>query len=306
MLLEDLSDPDDAVLVAQRFLQQLHIPMDLDGHTVVIGASVGIAVSDAVDGVLADDLLREADIALYAAKDHGKDQFAVFEPSMSHLPLERLQLESDLRHGLEHDEFRVYYQSIIELTTGRITGMEALVRWNHPRLGLVSPDRFIPVAEASGLIVPLGRWVLREACRQAELWHQQHPELLPLVISVNLSARQFQHASLVEDVADALRESGLPPDRLKLEITETAAMEAGIGTIQVLQALKGLGVLLAIDDFGTGYSSLCVPETVPVRHVESGSRVRERHGPESAGHGHRAECHHPGQNVGPERHGRGH
>jgi diguanylate cyclase (GGDEF)-like protein len=264
VLLEDLTDAADAVDVAQRFLQQLHVPMDLDGHRVVIGASIGIAVSDAADGILADDLLRQADIALYSAKDHGKDQFAVFDPSMNRLPIERLQLESDLRRGLEHGEFCVYYQSIVELTTGRITGMEALVRWNHPRRGLVAPDQFIPAAEASGLIVPLGRWVLQEACRQAQVWRQQHPEQPPLVISVNLSARHFQHASIVEDVAQALRESGLPPAQLKLEITESAAMEAGIGTIQVLQALKGLGVLLAIDDFGTGYSSLAYLKRFPV------------------------------------------
>jgi diguanylate cyclase (GGDEF)-like protein len=264
VLLEDLTDPADAVNVAQRFLQQLHAPMELDGHRVVTSASIGIAVSGAADGILADDLLRQADIALYSAKDHGKDQFAMFDPSMNQLPLERLQLETDLRHGLEHGEFRVFYQSIVELTTGRITGMEALVRWNHPRRGLVAPNQFIPVAEASGLIVPLGKWVLQEACRQAQLWRQQNPLQPPLVISVNLSARQFQHASLVEDVAEALRESGLPPGQLKLEITESAAMEARIGTIQVLQALKGLGVLLAIDDFGTGYSSLAYLKRFPV------------------------------------------
>jgi predicted signal transduction protein with EAL and GGDEF domain len=264
VLLEDLADAADAVNVAERFLRQLHAPIDLDGHRMVIGASIGIAVSGAHDGVLADDLLRQADIALYSAKDHGKDQFAVFDPSMNQLPLERLQLESDLRHGLEHGEFRVFYQSIVELTTGRITGMEALVRWNHPRRGLVAPDQFIPVAEASGLIVPLGRWVLQEACRQAQAWREQSPDQGALVISVNLSARQFQHASLVEDVAEALRASGLPPAQLKLEITESAAMEAGIGTIQVLQALKGLGVLLAIDDFGTGYSSLAYLKRFPV------------------------------------------
>jgi diguanylate cyclase (GGDEF)-like protein/PAS domain S-box-containing protein len=175
VLLEDLTDANDAVNVAERFLQQLHVPMDLDGHRMVIGASIGIAVSGATDGVLADDLLRQADIALYSAKDHGKDQFAVFDPSMNQLPLERLQLESDLRHGLEHGEFCVFYQSIVELTTGRITGMEALVRWNHPRRGVVAPGQFIPVAEASGLIVPLGRWVLQEACRQAQFWRQQNP-----------------------------------------------------------------------------------------------------------------------------------
>ena len=264
VLLEDLADPADAVTLAQRLLQHLNVPMDLDGHRVVIGASIGIAVSGATDGILADDLLRQADIALYSAKDHGKDQFAMFDSSMNQLPLERLQLESDLRHGLEHGEFRVFYQSIVELTTGRTTGMEALVRWIHPRRGLVAPDQFIAVAEASGLIVPLGRWVLQEACRQAQAWRQQNPRRPPLVLSVNLSARQFQHASLVEDVAEALRESGLPPAQLKLEITETAAMEAGVGTIQVLQALKGLGVLLAIDDFGTGYSSLAYLKRFPV------------------------------------------
>jgi diguanylate cyclase (GGDEF)-like protein len=264
VLLEDLSDSADAMNVAQRFLQQLRVPMNLDGHSVVVSASIGIAISDGANAILADDLLRQADIALYAAKGRGRDQFALFESSMSQLPLERLELELDLRKGLQRGEFRVYYQSIVELTSGRITGVEALVRWNHPRDGLVSPDRFIPVAEQSGLIVPLGRWVLREACQQAQTWRLQHPDQPPLVVSVNLSARQFQHAGLIEDVAEALRDSGLSPHLLKLEITESAAMEAGIGTIQVLQALKGLGVLLAIDDFGTGYSSLAYLKRFPV------------------------------------------
>jgi EAL domain-containing protein (putative c-di-GMP-specific phosphodiesterase class I) len=178
--------------------------------------------------------------------------------------LERLELETDLRHALERGELRLHYQPVVELATARIVGLEALLRWEHAERGLVQPEQFIPLAEETGLIVPIGRWVLIEACRQAQTWHALHPTDRPLVMSVNLSGRQFQHPRVVEDVAVALRESGLEPACLKLEITESVAMEAGLGTIQVLQALRGLGVQLAIDDFGTGYSSLAYLKRFPV------------------------------------------
>jgi diguanylate cyclase (GGDEF)-like protein/PAS domain S-box-containing protein len=263
VLLEELADPHEAEVVATRFVELLRAPMQFDGHRVVVSASIGIAACSAAD-VLADDLLRQADIALYAAKDGGRDQCVMFQPSMSDVSVERLQLESDLRLALERDELRVYYQPIVDMTSHHITGVEALVRWEHPHHGLLQPARFIPIAEASGLIVPLGRWVLHHACEQAQQWRLQHLKEQPILVSVNLSSRQFQSATLLADVADALQTSGLPAHLLKLEITETAAMEAGIGTIQVLQALKGLGVLLAIDDFGTGYSSLAYLKRFPV------------------------------------------
>ena len=260
LLLEDLSDIDEARRVAERFQMQLRTPIELGDQSVVVSASIGIACSDGAEGVLADDLLRQAEVAVHAAKDHGKGQIAWFDGSMTRTSLDRLALEADLQRALENQEFRVWYQPIVDLPSGRLTGVEALVRWQHPTRGLVPPDKFIGAAEETGLIVPIGRWVLREACRQAKAWQS----VWPLVVSVNLSARQFQHPGLLEDVASALRDSGLAPDLLKLEVTESVAMDAGVGTIQTFQALRGLGARLAIDDFGTGYSSLAYLKRFPV------------------------------------------
>jgi diguanylate cyclase (GGDEF)-like protein/PAS domain S-box-containing protein len=263
MLVEDLAGAVDAEAVAQRVLEQLRAPFALEGRQVFVAASVGIALAGAEDA-LPDDLLRRADVALYAAKTRGKGQVVIYDGTMDAQPLARLELEADLRRALEREEFRLYYQPIVNLETGAISGVEALLRWHHPERGVVAPLEFIPLAEETGMIVPIGRWALHEACRQAQAWLTEHPYGADMVTSVNLSARQFQHPRLVEDVAEALRAAGLPANRLKLEITESVAMEAGIGTIQTLQALKGLGVQLAIDDFGTGYSSLAYLKRFPV------------------------------------------
>jgi diguanylate cyclase (GGDEF)-like protein/PAS domain S-box-containing protein len=256
ILLESLADPQIATRLAQRFLDLLSRPFLLDGHEVFVGASVGLAVTAAADGIKPDELLRRADLAMYEAKERGTGQIVQFDLEMGGRSLERLELGADLRRALDRQEFCLYYQPIVELPTRRITGVEALLRWNHPERGLVAPMEFIPQAEQSGLIVPICRWVLNEACRQAHTWTRHLPPDVPFVMSVNLSGRQFQDPRLVEDVATALRESRLQPDRLKLEVTESTAVETGIGAIQTLQALKDLGVRLAIDDFGTGYSSL--------------------------------------------------
>jgi diguanylate cyclase (GGDEF)-like protein/PAS domain S-box-containing protein len=260
LLLEDLSDIDEARHVAERFLTQLRTPIDLGDQSVVVSASIGIACSDGAEGILADDLLRQAEVAVHAAKDQGKGQIAWFDGSMTRTSLDRLALEADLQRALENSEFRVWYQPIVDLPSGRLSGVEALLRWQHPTRGLVPPDKFIGAAEETGLIVPIGRWVLREACRQAKAWQT----VWPLVVSVNLSARQFQHPGLLQDVATALTDSDLAPEMLKLEVTESVAMDAGVGTIQTFQALRGLGARLAIDDFGTGYSSLAYLKRFPV------------------------------------------
>jgi diguanylate cyclase (GGDEF)-like protein len=263
ILLEDIVDAQSAIAVVERLLTRLQAPLMLDGHEVYVGASVGLAFAPA-EGALPDDLLRQADVAMYAAKRNGKRRFVVFDASLEDKPLERLALEADLRRAVERDELRLYYQPIVELDRNRLSGVEALVRWQHPTRGLVPPMAFIPLAEANGLIVQIGRWVLREACVQMKTWYETHPGMDPLVVSVNLSARQFLDPTLVQDLERVLHETGLDPAFLRLEITESTAMEAGAGTIATLQALKGLGVQLAIDDFGTGYSSLSYLKRFPV------------------------------------------
>jgi diguanylate cyclase (GGDEF)-like protein/PAS domain S-box-containing protein len=261
LLLEDLSDVAEARSVAERCLEQLRAPIALDSQHVTVTASIGIACTGDGPTALPGELMKQADVAMYAAKTSGKGKIAVFDAKMTRTSLDGLTLQADLQVALEQGQFQVWYQPIIELHTGGLSGVEALVRWQHPTNGLVPPDAFIPAAEDSGMIVPIGRWVLREACRQAVEWRKDQPEL---TISVNLSARQFQYSGLVEDVSAALGDSGLPAEALKLEVTETVAMEAGIGSIQTFHALRGLGVRLAIDDFGTGYSSLAYLKRFPV------------------------------------------
>jgi EAL domain-containing protein (putative c-di-GMP-specific phosphodiesterase class I) len=192
-------------------------------------------------------MLRDADVALYRAKSKGRGRYEVFDETMNAQAMERLELEADLRLALERSEFTVFYQPKIALATGQLEGMEALVRWQHPRRGLMSPVSFIPLAEETGLIRPLGQWVLEEACRQTQRWHAQMPDLA-LVTSVNLSARQFQQPSLVDDVARALQMSGVNPRQIQLEITESAAMEDAETAVTTLEQLKSLGVQLAIDE----------------------------------------------------------
>jgi diguanylate cyclase (GGDEF)-like protein/PAS domain S-box-containing protein len=263
MLLEDVHGREEAVAVADRVLGELCAPVILDGREVVVSASIGIAVSDS-DSASADELLRQGDVAMYAAKAGGKRQFLVFTPAMDNRALARLEMASDLRRALERSEFELHYQPIVELRTGRIAGMEALLRWQHPQRGMIQPSEFIPLAEETGLIIPIGRWVLEEATRQAAAWNQPRTGEAGLVLSVNVSGRQFQHPDLVNEVAGALRCSELDPTRLKLEITESVAMQAGDATIATLEALKALGVQLAIDDFGIGYSSLNYLKRFPV------------------------------------------
>jgi diguanylate cyclase (GGDEF)-like protein/PAS domain S-box-containing protein len=256
ILLENLASPEIATSLARRTLDALSRPIVLNSHEVFVGASVGLAVTTGADAIEPDELLRRADLAMYEAKKQGAGRIAQFDLEMAGRSLERLELDADLRRALDREEFCLYYQPIVELPSGRINGVEALLRWCHPQRGLIPPMEFLPLAEQSGVIVPICRWVLNEACRQARVWTHHLPYGTPFVMSVNLSGRQFQDPHLVDDVAAALRDSQLPPERLKLEVTESTAVETGIGAIQTLQALKGLGVLLAIDDFGTGYSSL--------------------------------------------------
>ncbi|HYY78601.1 MAG TPA: EAL domain-containing protein [Actinomycetes bacterium] len=261
ILLEDINGEEDALAIAERVTEVFHDPYPLEGHDVLVRASIGVAIAEPQHRQ-ADDLLRNADMAMYLAKSNGKGRYERFQPSLHRSLRERFELIGDLRQALERGQLLVHYQPIVELASGRITGLEALVRWRHPTRGMVGPRSFIPLAEETGLIIPLGRWVLGQACEQGHRW-QRHTGS-DLSVSVNLSARQFQQPGLVDDVARALRRSGLRPSSLILEITESLLMHDTDATIDKLHQLKALGVRLAIDDFGTGYSSLSYLRRFPV------------------------------------------
>jgi diguanylate cyclase (GGDEF)-like protein/PAS domain S-box-containing protein len=268
ILLEDVSEPDEAAGVAERVIESLRPPFDIDGKRTFVYASIGIATSTGTPGERAEELLRNADVAMYIAKRRGKGGHEFFEPDMHLAALKRLELKAELQQALERDEFVIHYQPAVDLASGRITGVEALVRWDHPERGLVPPLDFIPLAEETGLIVPIGGWVLREACRQAREWQQSHKGGPDLSVGVNLSGRQLQDASVVAEVQAALEASGLPPHSLILEITETVLLQDAEAAAGTLGELKKLGVQLAIDDFGTGYSSLGYLDRFPVDIVK--------------------------------------
>jgi diguanylate cyclase (GGDEF)-like protein/PAS domain S-box-containing protein len=263
VLIEDASDDIDVVQVADRVLEGLARPFEVNGRELHVRGSMGIARMESdVDG--ADQLLRNADLAMYRAKAAGRGGFARYDPEMHTELVQRVQLEADLRRALEAGELFLQYQPTFDLASGQLVGAEALARWRHPTRGLVPPTEFIPLAEASGLIRPLGAWVLREACRQAAEWQRTANRDKPLALNINLSGRQLQHPEVVDDVATALAESGLPPDSLVLEMTESVLMDDSENVLAILRRLKELGPRLAIDDFGTGYSSLSYLHRFPV------------------------------------------
>ena len=267
ILLNDIKDINCATYVASRIKQELVLPFTLSGREIFTSASIGIVLGNRASGWL-DEILRNADIAMYQAKAQGKARYEVFDTTMCAESYTRLHLETDLRQAIERQEFRVYYQPIVSLETGRITGFEALVRWEHPTRGLISPADFIPVAEETGLIVPLGQWVLQEACRQMHEWQVRFPISPPLTISVNLSVKQFKQLDLASQVAQILQETNLDAASLRLEITESVLIENAEFVTAVLLQLKGLGVLLSLDDFGTGYSSLSYLHRFPISSLK--------------------------------------
>jgi diguanylate cyclase (GGDEF)-like protein len=253
VLLPHLDDPGDAAHVAAKVLAGFDDPFALNGHQLFASPSIGIAVFPG-DGSDADALLENADIAMYRAKQQGRRRFCTYDRSMNDTAHERLALENQLHGAIERGELRLHYQPKIHLATGRVMGMEALLRWEHPELGLLQPSSFIPLAEETGLIVPIGEWALEEACRQNQEWSRAGFE--PLVVAVNLSLRQFQHERIEDVTARVLRNTGLDPMLLELEVTESLAMQDPERIMATLADLKGLGVKCSIDDFGTGYSGL--------------------------------------------------
>ena len=260
-ILLDVRHGEEAVIVAERIIATLRKPFGLDDRAVHVGASVGLAWGR--DGESADDLLRNADVAMYAAKANGRGRYQVYAPAMHAALLDRAELESDLRAALRKKEFVLEFQPIVELATQSITGYEALVRWRNGKRGLVPPAMFVSVAEDCGVILPLGRWVLHEACREAARWEQMLPAI-PITVNVNVSSHQLEHAAFIHDLTAALAESGLDPQRLVLEITESVIMRDSALNLERLRQMKSLGVRLAIDDFGTGYSSLAYLQRFPV------------------------------------------
>jgi diguanylate cyclase (GGDEF)-like protein len=263
VVLHDLGNNDQAVTIARRINEVLEVPFVIDGREVFVNASIGIAFSSDA-GRSGEDLMRSADLAMYQAKKNGKGQYATFRPSMRATLMRTLDLEADLRRAVERDEFVLHYQPIVELAGGRVNGVEALVRWRHPQRGLIAPQQFVPLAEETGLIVPLGLRVLHEACRQASAWNAARRDQPPLTVSVNLSARQLQQPDLPGLVAQTLLETSLEPASLVLEITETLLLHDTESTMERLHQLKSLGLRLAIDDFGTGYASLAYLRRFPI------------------------------------------
>jgi diguanylate cyclase (GGDEF)-like protein/PAS domain S-box-containing protein len=263
VLLDLIKDPNDAKRAADRMMKALAAPFILDGKEVFTSVSIGIALSNP-SYEQPEDILRDADTAMYRAKSLGKARYEVFDADMRASVMARLQLETDLRHALERGEFRNFYQPIVALVSGEIAGFEALLRWQHPTRGLLTPSEFIPVAEETGLIRELGWWNLREACRQISEWRGALDAQSHLTISVNLSAKQFLQPNLVADIRKLLRELALAPEALKLEITESTVMADPTAAVEMLQQIKALGIRLAIDDFGTGYSSLSYLHRFPL------------------------------------------
>jgi diguanylate cyclase (GGDEF)-like protein len=263
ILTEDDQELRRSRAMAERLVGELRAPYLLSDRQVIVTASIGIATArDAAAG--ASDLVRNADVAMYMAKANGKAGYAIFDPGMHEAIRERHDLSVDLQRAIELDQIKIAYQPIVDMATGRPTGVEALARWEHPERGLIPPDRFIEIAEENGTIVPLGRWILREACREASRWRIGGHVPEDVFVSVNVSAKEIQQPGFVGAVSDILSETGIAPRRLILELTETALLKATPSTIELLEELRELGVRMVIDDFGTGYFSLSHLRQFPV------------------------------------------
>jgi EAL domain-containing protein (putative c-di-GMP-specific phosphodiesterase class I) len=261
VLLSELAQPEDAAITARRLLQAVAEAHSIDQHDLHVTTCIGVSIYPD-DGFDAETLIKNADTAMYQAKENGRQSYQFFKPAMNVRAVERQSIEENLRRALERNEFALHYQPKISLRTGAITGAEALIRWTHPIRGPVSPAQFIPVAEDCGLILPIGQWVLREACKQARAWVDAG---LPLgSMAVNISAMEFRDDSFLESVFAILSETGLDPRSLELELTESVLMKRAESAASVLKSLRARGVQLAVDDFGTGYSSLSYLRKFPI------------------------------------------
>jgi diguanylate cyclase (GGDEF)-like protein len=266
ILASSITNASDAIAIAERIQESLRLPFQLDKNCAFASSSIGIALSSGY--TQPEDILRDADIAMYRAKENGKARYEMFDQHMHARAVSRLQLESDLRQAVERQEFCVYYQPIVALDSGKIAGFEALVRWNHPRLGLLQPGEFIEIAEETGMIVSIGQWVLEDACNTVREWQAQSVASRDLTLSVNLSAKQVVQRQLVDSVKQALDRTKFDPRCLKLEITETVVMQNAEAAAEIFRELRKLGVQLSIDDFGTGYSSLSYLHRFPLNYLK--------------------------------------
>jgi diguanylate cyclase (GGDEF)-like protein len=267
IILDDLGDDAEALRVAEGIQKEMALPFSPDGYDVFSTVSIGIMLSTS-NWDRPEDLLRNADIAMHRAKDLGRARHELFDEDMYARALALLQLETDLRRAIQREEFQIHYQPFFSLDTGAVMGFEALVRWRHPGRGLIYPAEFIPIAEETGLIIAIDRWVLHEACRQMRQWRSRLPPSSPMTIAVNFSSRHFSRPDLVEYVRRTLVETGLDPHCLELEITESVVMENCEIAADLLRGLNALGVLLSIDDFGTGYSSLSYLHRMPIQKLK--------------------------------------
>ncbi|KNB73119.1 bifunctional diguanylate cyclase/phosphodiesterase [Brevibacillus reuszeri] len=273
VLISNLTEREEAAAVAEQIMQVMQEPFYMNGQAFNISSSIGISLFPD-DGDNAEDLLKRADTALYTVKSRGRNGFDFFDPSMEAKSLERILMENELRKAIEQEHFQIYYQPKMDIKTGTLTGMEALVRWMHPELGIIPPNRFIPIAEESGMIIPLGEWILKEACKQNKRWHDQGYELK---VSVNLSVRQIYQKDLLDMIKATLEETQLEPKWLELEITESIFVKMDEATI-VLQQIRDIGIQISIDDFGTGYSSFSYIKSLPVDTIKiDASFIRDVH-----------------------------
>ena len=268
VLLEDTAGTSEAIRVAQRIAEDLREPFTVDDFQVSLSTSIGITLGTAHANDDPERMLRKADSAMYRAKEQGPGRYAVFDPAMQARAQERLELEAELRRALEQEEFVLYYQPEVSLHDGKMVGFEALLRWQHPERGLLKPAAFVPIAEDTDLIAPIGRWVLEEACQQAKRWEEERPLASPMTMEINLSSKQLRRQGLVRTVEEALARADLEAHTLALDMTETVLIRVSEDNTQGLDALKEMGVRLGLDDFGTGYSSLSYLKRLPVDRVK--------------------------------------